>query len=69
VRTVHECVQGVLWNGTVGLTPLGDPLPDGLAAVEVADVAPSQLVLAWREADPSPLVRSFAAIATDTYRG
>jgi DNA-binding transcriptional LysR family regulator len=69
VRTVHECVQGVLWNGTVGLTPLGDPQPDGLAAVEVADLPPSQLVLAWREADPSPLVRSFAAIAADTYRG
>jgi DNA-binding transcriptional LysR family regulator len=23
-RTVHECLQGVLWNGTIGLAPLGD---------------------------------------------
>ena len=33
VRTVHECLQAVLWNGTVGLTPIGHALPDGLAGL------------------------------------
>lgn len=68
VRTVHECIQGVLWNGVTGLTPLGDPLPQGLIAVRLADMPPSRLVLAWREADDNPLVRSFAAITAETYR-
>jgi hypothetical protein len=29
VRTVHECLQAVLWNGTVGLTPLAHARPEG----------------------------------------
>lgn len=46
VHTVHECLEGVLWNGTVGLAPLGDSLPEGLVAVQVADMPPSRLLLA-----------------------
>ena len=68
VRAVHECLQGVLWNGTAGLAPLVDSLPEGLVAVAVADMPPSRLVLAWREADANPLVRSFADITADSYR-
>ena len=68
VRTVHECLQGVLWNGTIGLAPLGDALPEGLVSVAVADMPPSRLVLAWRQADANPLVRSFAGITADSYR-
>ncbi|WP_206505381.1 LysR family transcriptional regulator [Streptomyces chrestomyceticus] len=64
VRTAHECLQSVLWSGTVGLIPLGHPLPEGLTAVPLADMPPSHLVIAWRGTDPGPLVRSFVRIAT-----
>lgn len=63
VRTAHECLQAVLWNGTVGLVPLGHVLPEGLIAIELADQPPSQLVVAWSTNDTSPLVRSFITIA------
>ncbi|MFC8383519.1 LysR family transcriptional regulator [Nocardia sp. NPDC057272] len=63
VRTVHECQQTVLWNGTVGLTPLGHPVPDGLVVVPLADKPPSSLVLAWISAAHSPLIRSFVDVA------
>ncbi|MEL5955097.1 LysR substrate-binding domain-containing protein [Streptomyces sp. CLV115] len=68
VRTVQECRQAVLWNGTVGLAPLGHDLPAELAAVPLIDLAPSRVVAAWNEGDPNPLVRSFVEIATATYR-
>jgi DNA-binding transcriptional LysR family regulator len=63
VRTVHECLQAVLWSGTVGLIPLGHTLPEGLTAVPLLDMPPSRLVVAWNEADANPLVRSFIQIA------
>jgi DNA-binding transcriptional LysR family regulator len=68
VRTVHECTQAVLWNGTVGLAPLGHALPDGLTAVPLLDMPPSRLVVAWNTASSSPLIRSFAQIAAGIYR-
>jgi hypothetical protein len=67
VRTVHECLQAVLWNGTVGLTTLTHALPDGLTSVPLADMAPSRLVVAWNRADPNPLIRSFHQIAAAIY--
>lgn len=67
VRTAHECLQAVLWNGTVGLIPLGHRLPDGLTAVEIADQPPSDLVVAWKDDDTRPLVRSFVTIAAALY--
>ncbi|MBP2330124.1 DNA-binding transcriptional LysR family regulator [Kibdelosporangium banguiense] len=67
VRTVHECIQAVLWNGTVGLTTLGHPLPEGLTAVALADMAPSSLVVAWTGTNPGPLIHSFARVAAATY--
>ncbi|MFG3529969.1 LysR family transcriptional regulator [Streptomyces sp. NPDC047917] len=68
VRTVQECRQAVLWNGTVGLAPLGHDLPPELAVVSLIDLAPSRVVAAWNEGDTNPLVRSFVEIATATYR-
>ena len=68
VRTVHECLQGVLWNGVIGLAPLGHALPDGLTAVPVTDIAPSRLVVAWRSTSTNPLIRSFIRIAAGRYR-
>jgi DNA-binding transcriptional LysR family regulator len=68
VRTVHECLQAVLWNGSVGLTPLGHKLPAGLTTVPLVDMPPSNLVVAWVGANPGPLIRSFAQLAVAVYR-
>ncbi|MFI7131476.1 LysR family transcriptional regulator [Nonomuraea sp. NPDC050153] len=67
VRTVHECLQAVLWNGSVGVAPLAHPLPDGLTSVPLIDMPPSPLVVAWPAANRSPLVRSFVQIAAAAY--
>ncbi|WP_040776438.1 LysR substrate-binding domain-containing protein [Nocardia pneumoniae] len=69
VRTIHECVQAVLWNDTVGLTSLGHSMPPGLTVVPVPDMPTSDLVIAWRTGDRNPLVRSFTRITEDIYRG
>ncbi|WP_190109235.1 LysR family transcriptional regulator [Streptomyces cinnamoneus] len=68
VRLVQECLQAVLWNGTVGMTPLGHHLPGGLAVVPLTDMAPSRVVAAWKQGDANPLIRSFVQIATAAYR-
>ncbi|MFI5536927.1 LysR substrate-binding domain-containing protein [Nocardia sp. NPDC051900] len=67
VRVVQECVQAVLWNGTVGITPLGHSVPEGLGTVPLNDMAPSRVVVAWNEGDTNPLIRSFVQIATIAY--
>ncbi|MEV6025198.1 LysR substrate-binding domain-containing protein [Streptomyces sp. NPDC052036] len=68
VRAVQECVQAVLWNGTVGMTPLGHDLPGELAVVPLTDMAPSRVVVAVKEGDTNPVIRSFVRIATAAYR-
>ncbi|MEU7984953.1 LysR family transcriptional regulator [Streptosporangium canum] len=68
VRAVQECLQAVLWNGTVGMTPLGHDLPEELAVVPLIDMAPNRVVAAWNEGDANPLIRSFVQIATAAYR-
>ncbi|MCB8901057.1 MULTISPECIES: LysR family transcriptional regulator [unclassified Streptomyces] len=68
VRVVQECLQAVLWNGTVGLTPLGHDLPAELAVVPLIDMPPSRVVVVWNEGDTNPLIRSFIEIATAAYR-
>jgi DNA-binding transcriptional LysR family regulator len=71
VRTVRECLQAVLWNATIGLAPLAPQLahmlPDGLTTVPLADMPPSQLVLAWASNDANPLIRSLTQIAAAAY--
>ncbi|GAA2280916.1 LysR family transcriptional regulator [Streptomyces ruber] len=67
VRVVQECLQAVLWNGTVGLAPLGHDLPAQLAAVPLTDMPPSRVVVAWNEGDTNPLIRSFTDMATTAY--
>jgi DNA-binding transcriptional LysR family regulator len=69
VRTISECLQGTLWNGTVGMMPLGHALPDGLVCVPLARVRASRLVLAWNSTSTDPLIRSFARVAATSYRG
>lgn len=68
VRTVHECLQAVLWSGTIGLTPLTHELPQGLTAVPLVDMAPSRLVVAWPDSTSDPLILSFVQLAAATYR-
>lgn len=67
VRAVQECLQAVLWNGTVGLTPLTHHDPGAeFVTVPVRDLPPSPVVVAWTES--TPLVLSFARAAKATYR-
>jgi DNA-binding transcriptional LysR family regulator len=68
VRAVQECLQAVLWNGTVGISPLGHDPPAELTVVPLMDMAPSPVVAAWNEGDANPLIRSFVQIATAAYR-
>lgn len=68
VRAVQECLQAVLWNGTVGLAPLGHELPAELAVVPLTDMAPSRVVAVWNAGDTNPLIQSFVEIATTAYR-
>lgn len=63
VRTAHECLQAVLWNGSVGLIPLTHDLPHGLIAIPLHDHPPCHLMIAWNEDTTNALVRSFVAIA------
>ncbi|MGW4522999.1 LysR family transcriptional regulator [Amycolatopsis sp. NPDC004378] len=66
VRAVQECLQAVLWNGTVGLMPLGHRPPGELEVVPLTDLAPNPVVVAWKDA--GPLVRSFVRLAADAYQ-
>jgi len=68
VRTVHECLQAVLWNGTIGLAPLVHDLPGGLTSVPLIDMPPSRLIVAWKETDANPLIHSFTHIAAQIYQ-
>jgi DNA-binding transcriptional LysR family regulator len=68
VRTITECLQGTLWNGTVGMMPMGHALPEGLTCVRLAGMPASRLILAWNRASTNPLIRSFGRIAVANYR-
>jgi DNA-binding transcriptional LysR family regulator len=63
MRTIQECLQAALWNGTSALAPIDQPLPAGLIAVPFADRPPSDLVVAWPKTGRSPLVHSFVHVA------
>ncbi|MGW6057262.1 LysR family transcriptional regulator [Streptomyces sp. NPDC055189] len=68
VRAVAECRQAVLWNGTVGMTLLDHEPGDGLRVVPLLDMPPSRVVVASKEGDTNPLLRSFARTAIAAYR-
>ncbi|MET1073340.1 MAG: LysR family transcriptional regulator [Umezawaea sp.] len=67
-RTIQECLQAALWNGTSALAPLNQALPAGLVAVAVTDRPPSRLVVAWRKSGATAVVRSFVRIAATAHR-
>jgi DNA-binding transcriptional LysR family regulator len=50
------------------LAPLDQVLPPGLVTVPVSDRPPSQLILAWRAADTTPLIRSFVQTVAENFR-
>ncbi|MFE6183900.1 LysR family transcriptional regulator [Streptomyces sp. NPDC056465] len=68
VRAVQECLQAVLWNGTIGLAPSGHDLPAEFAVVPLVDMEPSRVVAVWNEGDANSLVRSFVETAAAAYR-
>jgi hypothetical protein len=68
VRTVQECQQAVLWNGTVGMTLLDHEPPVELTVVPLIGMPPSRVVMAWNEGDTNPLIRSFVRMATAAYQ-
>lgn len=68
MRTIQECLQAVVWNGTSALAPVDQPLPTGLTVVPLADRPPSEIVVAWPKTSRSPLVRSFVQVAETSYR-
>ncbi|MDT0613535.1 LysR family transcriptional regulator [Streptomyces lancefieldiae] len=67
VRTVRECRQAVLWNGTVGMTLLDHEPGEGLTVVPLTGMPPSRVLVAWHEGDPNPLIRSFVRTAIAAY--
>ncbi|MEV7144010.1 LysR family transcriptional regulator [Streptomyces tauricus] len=67
VRAVQECRQAVLWNGTVGMTLLDHVPARGLTVVPVIDMEPSRVVVAWKQGDTNPVIRSFVRIAAAAY--
>lgn len=68
VRTIQECLQAVVWNGTSALAPVDQPLPAGLVVVPLADRPPSEIVVAWPKTSRNPLVRSFVQAAETSYQ-
>ncbi|GAB3157999.1 LysR substrate-binding domain-containing protein [Amycolatopsis stemonae] len=68
LRTVQECLQAVVWNGTAALAPVDQPLQAGWVVVPLADRPPSDLVVAWPKTGRSPLVRGFVQVAWTGYR-
>jgi hypothetical protein len=67
VHAVQECLQAVLWNGTVGIAPLGHLPATQLTVVPLIDMAPSRVVTAWRRGDTNPLIAPFVEIARAAY--
>ncbi|MFI0817895.1 LysR family transcriptional regulator [Streptomyces sp. NPDC021098] len=65
MRTIQECLQAVLWNGTSALAPVDQPLPAGLVVVPLSDRPPSDLVVAWPRTACGPLVRGFVHVASN----
>ncbi|MFD9894159.1 LysR family transcriptional regulator [Amycolatopsis sp. NPDC059027] len=68
MRTIQECLQAVVWNGTSALAPVDQPLPAGLLVVPLTGHPPSEIVVAWPKTSRNPLVRAFVQAAGSTYR-
>lgn len=67
VRTVHECLQAVLWNDSIGLSPMGHTLPPGLTLIPLTNFPSSRLLVAWHKGRSDPLVQSFVRMAAAAY--
>ncbi|BBZ27590.1 LysR family transcriptional regulator [Mycolicibacterium madagascariense] len=67
MRTIQECLQSVMWNGTYALAPLDQQLPEGLTLLPVDDRPPSHLVVAWRTPMHDPAIQAFIDVASDVF--
>lgn len=66
VRAVAECLHAVVWQGAVGILPVGATRhhrTEGVAFVPLADYPPSRVVLAWPAENPDPAVLAFVEAA------
>lgn len=67
MRTIQECLQSVMWNGTSALAPLDQQLPEGLTLVPVVDRPPSHLVVAWKTPMHDPTIQAFVDVASEVF--
>ncbi|MFD7160469.1 LysR family transcriptional regulator [Kribbella sp. NPDC059898] len=67
MHTIQECLHAVLWNGQSALAPVDQLLPARLIVVPAEDRKPNELVLAWRDTETSPLIRSFVDVACHVF--
>lgn len=67
MRTIQECLQSVMWNGTSALAPLDQQLPEGLTLVPVVDRPPSHLVVAWKTSMHDPTIQAFVDVASEVF--
>jgi DNA-binding transcriptional LysR family regulator len=67
-RTIQECLQSVLWSRVSALAPMNQALPAGLVNVPVVERSASELVVAWKPSNSSPLARSFVQVAASECR-
>ncbi|MGF1428303.1 LysR substrate-binding domain-containing protein [Kitasatospora sp. LaBMicrA B282] len=66
VRAVAECLHAVVWQGAVGILPIGAThhhRTEGVAFLPLTDYPPSRVVLAWPAEHPDPIVAAFVAAA------
>jgi DNA-binding transcriptional LysR family regulator len=66
VRSVAECLHAVVWQGAVGILPVGAAQhhrTEGVAFVPLAGYPPSRVVLAWPAERLDPVVTAFVEAA------
>jgi DNA-binding transcriptional LysR family regulator len=71
-RTLEDLLEAARSGRAIGLVPASVANSQkwpGLAFVEVTDVAPSDIAIAWRAEDRSPLIDEFIAVAAEFSRG
>ncbi|WP_035847496.1 LysR family transcriptional regulator [Kitasatospora azatica] len=66
VRAVAECLHAVIWQGAVGILPIGATRhhrTEGVTFVPLTDYPRSRVVLAWPAENPDPTVVAFVEAA------
>ncbi len=66
VRAVAECLHAVVWQGAVGILPIGAThhhRTEGVTFLPLTDYPPSPVVLAWPATNPDPTLTAFVTAA------